>query len=260
MLSITLNDFKELFNLHWVDWDGAYGNQCEDLAQFWNKILGGSPFTGATADLIYNQPQNIYTQVPNQPDNFPLAGDIIVWNWPHVAIVLSADVNSITVLEQNDPTNGSCQVKTYNYNGVIGWLHPNQLPQDQQSALSACLTQHDELVAKCDQQSATIDTLNQATKDKDSQIATLNSKVASLESQVTDLQTSLSSKTPIAEQLPQCQAELEQANTDIKGLNLQINSLNKTVSGLSGTSYKKVNTRVLINELIKRALQKLGLA
>lgn len=136
MLNIPLDTFKTLFNLRWCDWDGAAGNQCFDLAQFWNFVLGGQPFTGATADLIYNQPQTIYVQVANTPSNFPVAGDIIVWKWPHVGIVISADANQVTVLEQNDPTDSNCHIKTYDYSGVIGWLHPKQLPEDPQAELS----------------------------------------------------------------------------------------------------------------------------
>ena len=124
---ITIDQFFALFTGHWVDWDGYYGNQCEDLANFYSFAIGGQPFTGATADLIYNQTQNgFYEQVKNDPTNYPGKGDIVVFNWPHVGICTGNNTNSSTVelLEQNDPARSNAHIKLYpNYDGVIGWLH-----------------------------------------------------------------------------------------------------------------------------------------
>ncbi len=198
MLNITLDDFVALINEHWVDWDGAFGNQCFDLAQFWNKVLGGSPFTGATADLIYNQPQDIYTQVANTPENFPVAGDIICWNWPHVGIVISADTNEVTVLEQNDPKDSNCHVKTYNYNGVIGWLHPKQLPQSTQAVLEDLRTARDTNwnlyeaeVTKNAQLSQNVATLQGQVNDYKSKYEADENTIIALKGQVTDIANTL---------------------------------------------------------------------
>ncbi len=133
---ITVDDFINLFNGHSVDWDNALGSQCFDLANFYSFAIGGKPFIGATADLIYQQPQNgFYTQIANTPNNFPIKGDIVVWNWPHVAIATgnNTNINQFEVLEQNDPKGSPSHIKVYgNYNGVIGWLRPVNLPQSQQ--------------------------------------------------------------------------------------------------------------------------------
>ena len=144
---IVLSDFIKLFNGHWCDWDGSFGNQCFDLAQFYNSTIGNpTSFTGATADLIINQAGTFYTKVLNSPTGFPVAGDIVVWSWPHVGIATGNNTNSskFEVLEQNDPTNSNCHIKVYpNYNGVIGWLHPNSLPQDPQSIIDELRTARD---------------------------------------------------------------------------------------------------------------------
>ena len=224
MLNITLQDFNNLLNTHWVDWDGADGNQCFDLAQFWNYVLGGQPFTGATADLIYNQPQNIYTQVPNTPTAVPQAGDLVVWNWPHVGIATgnNSDTNQFEVLEQNDPTNSSCHIKIYpNYDGVIGWLHPNQLPQDQQSTIDQLRTERDTNwnlyqgeLTKVQSMQSTIDSLNALTKSKDAQISEQLAQLSSLGSQVTSLTQAKDQAEGIAKQVPTLQEQLTQAQND----------------------------------------------
>lgn len=145
MLNITVQDFSTLLDgiaARRVA-DNVATPQCFDVAQLWARVIGSAPFTGATADLIYNQPGDLYTQVANTPNDFPVAGDLIIWNWPHVALVISADVNQVTVLEQNDPTGSECHTKSYNYNGVIGWLHPKQLPTDNQAIIDDLRTARD---------------------------------------------------------------------------------------------------------------------
>jgi len=134
MLNVPIDDFISLFNQGFCDFDGYYGNQCVDLAQFWNRVLGGRIFTGNAKD-IFNQPQEIYSKVSNTPTGVPVKGDVVVWNSSfnggpgHVGISTGkGDINRFEVLEQNDPTNKFCQLKTYNYNYVLGWLHPKVLP------------------------------------------------------------------------------------------------------------------------------------
>ncbi len=250
--------------------------QCVGLIEVWTDNLGLPHTWGNAIDLLNDADPNSFTIVYNKigdATQFPPDGAVVVLGKPyglladgtyagHTGISVGSDGNTLRLFEQNDPEGGTPKMKEYTYDACVGWMIPKGTIPTTPSTdpLQVCLAQHDELVTKCDQQSTTIDNLNQIIKDKDTQISGLNTKVASQEGQIKDLQTSLDSKTPIAEQLPQCQKELEQANTDITGLHNQINSLNKTISGLSGTSYKTVKTRILVNEFIKRALQKVGLA
>jgi hypothetical protein len=131
---MTVDDFINLFNGHFCDWDGAYGNQCADLVQFYSKAIGGPVFTG-NAVAFYSQPGSFFTQVPNTPTGVPIKGDIVVWNGSynggpgHVGISTGkGDTNTFEVLEQNDPTGSNCHLRTYNYNYITGWLHPKTLP------------------------------------------------------------------------------------------------------------------------------------
>lgn len=134
---ITVDDFIRLFNGHWCDWDGVAGNQCFDMANYYSWAIGGQPFYGTGAKDIYTQAGTFYTQIPNTPTAVPQKGDIVVWSgalnggWGHVGVSTGVgDINTFQVLEQNDPTNKSCQLKTYNYGYVLGWLHPKVLPTD----------------------------------------------------------------------------------------------------------------------------------
>lgn len=112
-----------------VQADNVDSPQCFDIAQLWSKNLGGQRFTGATADLIFQQPQNgFYQQIANEPTNYPQSGDIVVFNWPHVGICTgnNTNVNTLELLEQNDPEGSPTHTKVYrNYDGVIGWLRKN---------------------------------------------------------------------------------------------------------------------------------------
>lgn len=135
---MDINSFFQFFTGIYVDYDGADGDQCFDLANAYSRWIGGQRFTGATADLIYNQPGDFYTQIPNTPDGIPQKGDIVIWNWPHVGIATgeNSSTSQFEVLEQNDPSNSNCHIKVYlNYNGVIGWLRPKQLPESLQKTI-----------------------------------------------------------------------------------------------------------------------------
>lgn len=131
---MDIDSFFTFFNGIYCDYDGAAGDQCFDLANNYSRWIGGGRFTGATADLIYGQTQNgFYQAITNTPDGVPQRGDIVVWNWPHVGIASGNNSNtaSFEVLEQNDPEDSNCHIKQYpNYNGVIGWLRPVNLPQN----------------------------------------------------------------------------------------------------------------------------------
>jgi len=142
----VIQSFFDFFTGIYCDYDGAYGDQCFDLANAYSRWIGGQRFTGATADLIFNQPGDFYTQIPNTLDYVPQKGDIVIWNWPHVGIATgnNSDTNQFEVLEQNDPGGSNCHIKLYpNYNGVIGALRPKQLPQEEQAELDQLRSDRD---------------------------------------------------------------------------------------------------------------------
>lgn len=116
------------------DFDKAYGYQCVDLfRQFVKEVLGypQSPSVVGAADLWDSYLPDFYERIPNKEDNHPVMGDIVIFNkrmgggFGHVAIVVEADVNSLTVFEQDGAVQTAPKLKTYNtYYNVIGWLRP----------------------------------------------------------------------------------------------------------------------------------------
>lgn len=120
--------------------------QCVGLAFAWILNLGHSHFYGHAKDLYANAPTSEYTKIKNSPNVYPIAGDIPVWDksvgggYGHIAVVIGSNKadDSFTVIEQNNPLNAPCRVYTYkNWNGVIGWLRPKNLPTDTTEALEA---------------------------------------------------------------------------------------------------------------------------
>ena len=171
---MNIDSFFSFFNGIYCDFDGADGDQCFDLANNYSRWIGGPRFTGATADLIINQAGTFYTRIDNTPTGVPQKGDVVVWSWPHVGIATgnNSNENQFEVLEQNDPANSNCHIKTYpNYNGVLGWLRPITLPQGTDQS--------------------TIDTLRSERDNNWNLYQTELTKNNDLTKQITDLQTQL---------------------------------------------------------------------
>jgi len=140
---MTIQEFLNFFNGIYADYDGAYGDQCFDLVNNYSRWIGAQRFTGENAFEIYNQAGSFYTQIPNSPSAVPQKGDIVVWSGNfnagagHTGVATGkGDINTFEVLEQNDPLNSNCHLKTYNYFAVLGWLRPKTLPLDLQVQLS----------------------------------------------------------------------------------------------------------------------------
>ncbi|MGF2059868.1 SH3 domain-containing protein [Mammaliicoccus sciuri] len=91
------------------DYDGWYGFQCFDYANIgWNKLFGhGLKGNGAIDIPTHNNFDNEATVYENTKSFKAEPGDMVVFNanygqgYGHVAWVISATLNEITVLEQN---------------------------------------------------------------------------------------------------------------------------------------------------------------
>ena len=91
--------------------DNAYGFQCVDTANQWWLYLFGHTLKGVGAadipDPKWNNFDGEATVYQNTPSFLALPGDLVIFNrnygngYGHVGIVLYADLNSITILEQN---------------------------------------------------------------------------------------------------------------------------------------------------------------
>jgi len=104
--------------------------QCVGLVEVWIDYLHLPHIWGNALDLLNNAPEPPYRVIKNKPTNFPLPGDIVVWDgtwgggYGHTAIAVTAHVMSFTALAQNDPLGSPPHIVLYTYTGVIGWIRP----------------------------------------------------------------------------------------------------------------------------------------
>lgn len=136
---MTLQQFITKYNGKKWDFDGSYGAQCVDLFRFYVRDVMESPqpkgVTGAkdfwTAYPTDPNLNKYFDRIENTPTGVPSPGDVMIWGskygqYGHIAIVTEADVNAFTALSQNDPIGRETHLKKYNYNSVLGWLHPKK--------------------------------------------------------------------------------------------------------------------------------------
>lgn len=131
-LAAKVDAFVAKYKNKYVDFDGAYGAQCVDLFNFYNRDVVGVGFISVNSayQLYSAAPASKYDKLPGSAS--PRKGDVAIWasNKPyslghgHVAIVLSAPSSStLSVLEQN--VQGSATVvRTESRAYLIGYLRP----------------------------------------------------------------------------------------------------------------------------------------
>ncbi len=116
------------------DFDGAYGTQCVDPADFYLRdVWGIAPFfvTGAV-DLFGHRPDLIewITNDAGNPNQFPQPGDMVIWGLDakigtgvngHVDIFLEGDGNNFKGLDANWPLGSQPHGQMHTYEGVKGW-------------------------------------------------------------------------------------------------------------------------------------------
>lgn len=114
---------KTMVGKQW-DYDGVFGAQCFDLANYYWYYVTGKSFEGYSAKEIpfIDHNHKGYATVYNNTKNFlAQPGDVVVFNGNyggghgHVAVVEKADLNNITVIEQNWLGGGM------NANYGLGW-------------------------------------------------------------------------------------------------------------------------------------------
>ena len=139
---MTLQEFIDKYNGKFIDYDGHYGAQCQDLyRQYVQEVLGfpQSPGVVGAKDNWDAYLPDYYERIPNTPEGVPQPGDIMIWGasygpYGHVAVVTEATLTTFKCFSQNDPTGAPCGIKLYRtYKPTLGWLHPktNTQPIDQ---------------------------------------------------------------------------------------------------------------------------------
>lgn len=132
----AINFIKTLEGRGW-DYDGAYGWQCFDLANvYWAKLFGHGLKGAGAADIPFQNDFTNEAHVYNNTQSFlAKPGDVVVFprtfggGYGHVAIVISATINAITVIEQNWNGGGLSKTevatrRTHNYEFPMWFIRP----------------------------------------------------------------------------------------------------------------------------------------
>lgn len=127
---MTLEEFIELHNGKFEDFDKAFGDQCKDLFSLYNlEVVENVNYVwGDAKDLWDNAPDEFYERLTLNPRR----GDVVIWGtgvgeYGHVAIYLNGDENNFTSFDQNWPHGNNtdpCQKINHNYKNIIGYLRP----------------------------------------------------------------------------------------------------------------------------------------
>lgn len=129
--SDPVDTFVGQWNGKYADFDGAYGAQCVDLFNFYNRDVVKAPriAVGTAAQLFGAAPASHYEKLP--ANAAPRKGDVAVWgtSWPytsagHVAIVLADQGGNIQVLTQNP---GATKIASMTKSYLSGYLRPRNL-------------------------------------------------------------------------------------------------------------------------------------
>lgn len=137
MGGMLLEDFVKKYTGKKVDFDGAFGAQCVDLArQYWKEGLGipehtgPCSTTGGAKDLFLD-----YEKMPNEkkyfirlPKKNPIAGDVLIWDssisnpYGHVAICLGTLGSSFIVFEQDGFKQDGAKINIRSNQNFLGYL------------------------------------------------------------------------------------------------------------------------------------------
>ena len=159
-LQELLQEFINKYKGVGVDYDGAYGFQCMDLAHFYKKDVLGiketSVLAAPTAAAAYKgfKPEwgKYFTKIDNTLLGVPEPGDIIYFDGAvgHVAIFVSGNAWSFTSFDQNYPTGSLPHLQTHNYLNpkVLGWLRPRVQSIDYKKMYEESVKENQKLVGK----------------------------------------------------------------------------------------------------------------
>lgn len=168
--------------------------QCVGLIELWTDKLGLTHTWGNAKDLLNNADTSKFDVIKNDinnPNQFPLPGDILVYDstWGlgdgHTGVVLIADGKSIILFEQNNP--GAPVIKREPYRGLLGWLHPKGFNFDNQAELDEVRKQRDENWNSYQNELSLNSVLTQQNKDLTSQNDDLSKQLTACKTKLADI-------------------------------------------------------------------------
>lgn len=118
---MTYQEFKNKYNGKYIDFDGYYGPQCWDLAQYYftevlnlpTSILSGC---GQVKNMLVRPKIDVLRTYFNEvPVNQMVTGDVCIWSTNHIAIFDHWDGRNCWYFSQNP---NRCQVMIINQAGL----------------------------------------------------------------------------------------------------------------------------------------------
>lgn len=132
-LGTKIETFLAKYDGKTVDYDGAWGAQCADLAMHYCTDLFGMPMIIGNGQDYYRLPQLMPHFAPIGPNDKGRKGDIVSWTgrskaitngggYGHVAILISDDGDrGLLCLSQNP---GASQKVRFSREGLLGFMRP----------------------------------------------------------------------------------------------------------------------------------------
>lgn len=121
---MTYNEFVKKYNGQYVDFDGSYGAQCWDLAQFYFRDVLNLPRSildgcGLVSNMLYPPKRQVLDQYFNEvPINNMKQGDVVIWDYGHIAIYDHFDGTNCWFFSQNP---NPCQVMKIKTGGAYAF-------------------------------------------------------------------------------------------------------------------------------------------
>ena len=129
MIQLTYSEFKNKYNGKYIDFDGYYGAQCWDLAQYYMKEVLNLPTSilsgcGNVKNMLVNPKLSVLLQYFDEVDVHDMhQGDLCIWSSNHIAIFDHWDGRSCWYFSQNP---NKCQVMVINMSGLHAFRKKQQ--------------------------------------------------------------------------------------------------------------------------------------
>ena len=120
---MNLKDFVNLYDDTYLEFDGAFKYQCQDLAKAWEAENGWPIIMGNAKEVINNADKSFYEVVQS-----PQEGDLVVWGmqpYGHIAVFVKYEGSGFISFDQNYPVGTPCHLQRHNFTStIIGYLRP----------------------------------------------------------------------------------------------------------------------------------------
>jgi len=202
---LTLKEFiKKYTGVKCGNTDANFG-ECVGLAMLWTENLGLAHTWGNAKDIYSNAKTTDFIKIPNSPNAYPVAGDLMCWDsskgggYGHIGVITesNADEDTFTVFEQNNPLGSPPKITKYTkWSGVIGWLRPKVLAEqtddcekkikELEKDIQKVTTEKDKYKSEAREGRAEIKELKKQVEERDTLVNNIKEINAELENQLND--------------------------------------------------------------------------